>query len=179
MALASDHTLITAIPGWLTTHQSFAAVLVFVLGFAESIVLIAILVPSSVLLAGIGASYAASGGSLEILWLAGALGAAAGDAASFGMGHYLRDDAARTWPFRRYPELARRGRKVFERWGWFALVISKFAFGVRPFVALTAGIVAMPLMNFLVASLISSVLWAGAALGFGYAATVALQAFFA
>lgn len=179
MAIMSDNALITAITDWLASHQGFAALLVFLLGFAESIVLIAILVPSSVLLAGIGASYAASGGALELLWLAGASGALAGDATSFAMGHYLRDDAARTWPFRRYPELTRRGRQVFERWGWFALVVGKFAFGVRPFVALTAGIVEMPLGNFLIASLMSCILWAGAALGFGYAAVLAFEAFFA
>lgn len=154
---------------WFEANQELAALFVFLFGFAESIVLLAVLVPSSVLFAGVGATYAASGGSLELLWLAGSLGAVLGDTTSFALGQVLREDAAKVWPLRRYPKLLERGRAVFKRWGWFALILSKFTFGLRPFVPIAAGILSMRLRHFVVASTASSVLWAGTSLGLGYA----------
>ena len=155
---------------WFEANQELAALFIFLFGFAESIVLVAVLVPSSLLFAGVGASYAAAGGSLELLWLAGSLGAVTGDTVSFALGHVLREDAAKVWPLRRYPKLLERGRSAFKRWGWFALIVGKFSFGLRPFVPIAAGILSMRSSHFLAASTLSSLLWAGVSLGFGYAA---------
>ena len=160
----------TSFLNWFEANQDLAALMVFLFGFAESIVVLAVLVPSSVLFAGVGATYAASGGSLELLWLAGALGAVLGDAVSFALGRFLREDAAKAWPLRRYPRLLKKGRAVFKRWGWFALFLGKFTFGLRPFVPIAAGILSMRYWHFLSASTASSLLWAGVSLGFGYAA---------
>ncbi|MEO0809453.1 MAG: DedA family protein [Pseudomonadota bacterium] len=164
--LESD--VLPALLRWIEQHQGLAVAAVFFIGFAESIVLLAVLVPSTILLAGIGSSFAATGGSIELLWISGAVGATAGDSASFAIGRYFRDDLPRIWPFRRYPMLLERSELVFRQWGWFALIASKFAFGVRPFVPLTAGALSMPFIGFLVLSAISCILWAGTALGIGY-----------
>ena len=169
-ATTAFESWIAAFLTWFEANQELAALLVFLFGFAESIVLLAVLVPSSVLFAGVGATYAASGGSLELLWLAGSVGAVLGDTASFALGHFLRDDAATVWPLRRYPRLLEKGRAVFRRWGWFALILSKFTFGLRPFVPIAAGVLSMRYWHFLAASAASSLLWAGVSLGFGYAA---------
>lgn len=170
--------MIAAFLTWFETNQDLTVAIVFLFGFAESIVLLAFLVPSSVVFAAIGATYAASGGSVELLWMYGALGAVLGDAVSFGMGRHFREDAKSVWPLNRYPALFARARSVFDRWGWFAIVASKFTFGLRPFVPVAAGIWEMPFRSFMAASLVSSVLWAGAALGSGYATATALISLF-
>ncbi len=154
---------------WLDNHQSYAILAVFCAGFAESIVLLAILVPSSLFLAGIGSSYSAIGGPIGLLWIAATAGAVLGDSISFAMGRYLQHDIPRLWPFRQYPALIERSHYVFHRWGWFAFILGKFSFGIRPFVSVTAGVIAMPARAFIIASVLSSLLWAGAALGFGFA----------
>ena len=164
---------------WLKANQQFAVVAIFWLGFAESIVLLAIVVPSTLLFAGIGAAYAGAGGSLELLWLAGALGAVCGDTTSYALGRWLRDDVPKAWPFRRYPKLFQRSSDIFRRWGWFAIILGKFTFGLRPLVPVSAGIVTMPLVHFILASLVSCVIWAGLALGFGYAAAKVLYSLMA
>ena len=164
---------------WLRANHQFAAIAVFWLGFAESIVLLAVVVPSTLLFAGIGAAYAGSGGSLEVPWLAGAAGAVCGDTASYAIGRWLRHDVPRAWPFRRYPQLFARSSDIFRRWGWFAIILGKFTFGLRPLVPVSAGIVTMPLTHFILASAVSCILWAGLALGFGYAAVQLLYSLFA
>ncbi|MGI9524094.1 MAG: DedA family protein [Hyphomicrobiaceae bacterium] len=165
----------TALSTLVQDNAEYAVAAVFLLGFAESLVLVALFVPSTVFFAGIGATYAAAGGTLEALWVAGALGATAGDTLSFGLGRYFRDDAAKRWPLNQFPDLITRGERLFAAWGWLAIVISKFAFGLRPFVPVVAGIVAMPVVRFLAASAISCVIWAGSALGLGYAATIVVR----
>ena len=164
---------------WLRANHQFAVIVIFWLGFAESIVLLAIIVPSTLLFAGIGAAYAGSGGSLEVLWLAGAAGAACGDTISYAIGRWLRHDVPRAWPFRRYPSLFAQSGDFFRRWGWIAIILGKFTFGLRPLVPVSAGIVTMPLMPFILASAVSCVLWAGLALGFGYALAKLLYSMFA
>ena len=155
---------------WIEQHQAAMLGAVFFISFAESIILLSILVPSTVLLAGIGASFAATDGKIELMWLAASAGAVAGDSTSLAMGRCFRNDISRIWPFSRYPDLVKRSETVFRQWGWFALIVSKFAYGVRPFIPLTAGMLSMPLASFLLLSAISSVLWAAVALGVGFGA---------
>ncbi len=162
------HTWVATIVTWTEANPLLAMFAVFMFAFAESVILLAVLVPSTLIFAGIGALYATAGDTLLLLWLAGSLGAVSGDAFSFSLGRILKDDLHTYWPFRDYPHVLAHSRIIFQDWGWFALIASKFAFGVRPFVPLTAGMLAMPTRVFLLASSVSGILWAGAMLGAGY-----------
>lgn len=159
---------IETVVAWTEDNLALAMVTVFILAFAESVVLLAILVPSTLIFAGIGAIYATAGDTLALLWLAGSIGAVGGDTFSFSMGRILKDDLDRHWPFRDYPQFLAHSKVVFREWGWFALIASKFAFGLRPFVPLTAGMLAMPTRTFLLASSVAGALWAGVMLGAGF-----------
>src|SRR5690606_39440762 len=63
----------------------FVEVLVFVLGLAESIALVSLFVPSTILFLGIGAVHSAAGGEFWPVWMAGATGAWVGDCISYGL----------------------------------------------------------------------------------------------
>ena len=169
---------ITIVVTWTKANPALAMLAVFMFAFAESVVVLAILVPSTLIFAGIGALYATAGDTLALLWLAGSLGAICGDAFSFSMGRFFKDNIHAYWPFRDYPTVLARSRKLFREWGWFALIASKFAFGLRPFVPLTAGMLAMPVRIFFVASSVSGVLWAGVMLGAGFVLARAFSVFF-
>lgn len=156
---------------FMRDNPGFAAPLVFALGLAESIALISLFVPSTVLFLAIGALHHAAGGSFVEVWLAGAAGAFLGDLGSYAIGWYFRDDIHRVWPFSRRPEWLDAAKAFFRKWGAFGIIGSKFLGMLRPFVPVVAGAVHMPRPVFVLASAISALIWAGVFLspGFGIA----------
>jgi membrane protein DedA with SNARE-associated domain len=152
-------------------NAHLTAPVVFALGFAESIALVSLFVPSTFLFLGIGAVYSASGGEFWPIWLAGATGAAIGDCLSYGLGRYFKNDVRRIWPISKYPALIPRGQVLFERWGVFSIIIGKFVGGLRPFVPVVAGMLTMPVGLFVLGSVASSLLWAGVFLAPGFGIT--------
>ncbi len=152
----------TAALDFVRANQDLAQPIVFALGFAESVALIAWAVPSSILLLAIGGLFGAQGTSIWALCLAGGLGACLGDLLSYTFGRYFKGDAVRYWPLSRKPELLSHGERFFGRWGVYGIVGSKFLGPVRSFVPIIAGVVGMRQVPFLIASALSSLMWATA-----------------
>lgn len=153
---------------FIAANIALAEPLVFVLGFAESIVFLSLLVPSTVLFLAIGGLHQAAGGHFVPLWLAAASGAFLGDIVSYAIGRYLKNDVAGIWPFTRKPEWYVLARAFFQRWGMLGVIGSKFLGMLRPFVPVVAGAAGMPWPLFLISSAISCLAWAGAFLGPGH-----------
>lgn len=149
-------------------HTELTGVVVFALGFAESIVLVSLFVPSTALFLGLGALHSAAGGEFWPVWLAGASGSFAGDCVSYAVGRWFKADVVKLWPISRYPELVPKGQALFQRWGALSIVGSKFVGGLRPFVPVVAGAMSMPWAIFIIGSAASSLLWAGVFLSPGY-----------
>lgn len=149
-------------------HRELVAPIVFLLGMGESIAGLSLLIPSTFLFLAIGGIDSAAGGSFWPVWMAGAGGAFVGDVLSFELGRYFRDDIGGVWPFRTRPQLYVLARTFCVRWGALAVIGSKFAAGLRPFVPVVAGALGTRLPVFLVASAVSCLLWAGAFLAPGY-----------
>jgi len=63
----------------------------------------------------------------------------------------------------------RQTENIFERWGFYSLVVSKFIPGFSTVAPPVAGALRMPLGQFVLATLASATLWVGAALGVGLA----------
>jgi len=153
-------------------HDQWIAPLVFILGFCESIALVSLFVPSTILFLGIGAIHSAAGGEFVPVWLAGAAGALIGDIVSYLIGLYFKDSINTVWPFKKYPSLIGKAKDLDRKWGAIAMVGSKFLGMLRPFAPVMAGTIAMPWERFLLASAAGSLLWAGAFLAPGYGLTL-------
>lgn len=149
-------------------HVAWTAAFVFLLGFAESIAFISLFVPSTILFLMIGGVHSAAGGSFLPVWIAGSVGAAIGDVISYFAGRYFHADVDRIWPFSKMPGLLPKAKLLFDRYGFWSIVIGKFFGGLRPFVPVVAGMMNMPFWLFLPASVISSFVWAGVFLAPGY-----------
>ena len=160
--------IIARITEFVREHSTLVELVVFALGFAESLVLVSIFVPSSALFLAIGTAHSAAGGDFLTLWLAGAAGAICGDVVSFGAGRYFKSDIQKVWPFSSYPSLFPRCRLLFRRWGVWAIVAGKFMGNARPFLPVVAGAMTMRWPKFIAASIVSSLLWAGVFLAPGY-----------
>lgn len=154
--------------GLVREHLSLAEPTVFLMGFAEGIPGLSLLVPSSALFLAIGGAHGAAGGQFWHLWLAASAGAVFGDCVTYSIGRWLERDIERMRYFKVHPDALAKGHALFERWGWLAVLGGKFTGFARPFIPVVAGIVAMPFPLFLAASSLSSLAWAGAFLAPGY-----------
>lgn len=148
-------------------HREWAAPIVFVLAFGESLALVSLLFPATVLLWGIGAMIGASGIEFWPVYFAAAIGAGLGDWLSYWLGFHYHEQIARMWPLSRHPEMVEKGHRFFEKWGWPGVFLGRFLGPLRAIVPLVAGACEMPRAQFQIANWTSAFLWAGVTLAPG------------
>ena len=149
-------------------NEVLVEVIVFILGFAESLVFVSFFVPASVLFLAIAGLHSAVDGPFLPLLVAGAAGCLAGDIVSFAIGWRVRKNVRRWWPFTSRPDLLARMRLLFGRHCSFAILVSKFVGPFRPVAPVFAGAMRMGWVPFVGASAASSLAWAAAFLAPAY-----------
>jgi membrane protein DedA with SNARE-associated domain len=149
-----------AILAFVREQEIWAAPIVFVLAFGESLAFVSLLLPATVILFGIGGLIGATGIGFWPIWIAAASGAALGDWFSYWLGSHYKREIARVWPLSRRPNLLPRGEAFFRKWGTAGIFLGRFFGPLRSAVPLVAGICAMPWMPFQIANVASAVVWA-------------------
>jgi undecaprenyl-diphosphatase len=147
---------------WVSLHPLWAGLIIFLVAMAESIALVGIVVPGVIIMIGIGALIAA--GAIEF-WSAfvwAVSGAIVGDGFSFWLGRRLRGRAAQLWPLNRHPETLERGIEFFRRYGVKSVAFGRFFGPIRAVVPLVAGMMDMPPPRYIVANVLSALVWAPA-----------------
>jgi undecaprenyl-diphosphatase len=135
---------------------------VFVVAFSESVAIVGLLVPGVVMMFGFGALIAT--GTLEfwnVFWWAVA-GAVVGDGLSFWLGRHFQDRLQGFWPFNRHPTTLQRGIIFFQRYGGKSVALGRFFGPVRAIIPLVAGMLGMSPLRFLIANILSALVWAPA-----------------
>jgi membrane protein DedA with SNARE-associated domain len=153
-----------AVAEFVRDHQAWAAPIVLLLAFGESLAFISLLIPAWGALVAIGALIGVSGISFWPIWLAGGLGAALGDWISYWFGYRYKERVAQMWPLTRYPSLLPRGETFVRKWGVPSIFIGRFFGPLRASVPLAAGIFEMDYVQFQVANFVSALVWAAALL---------------
>jgi len=153
--------------GFVRDHQTWAAPIVLLLAFGESLAFISLLIPAWGVLIAIGALIGASGVSFWPVWIAGGIGAAIGDWLSYWFGFRFKNRVAEMWPLSRYPDLLPRGEAFVQKWGVPSIYIGRFFGPLRATVPLAAGIFEMPYGRFQLANWISALIWSAVLLLFG------------
>jgi len=156
-----------ALADFVRDHSAWAAPIVLVLAFGESLAFISLLIPAWGALVAIGALIGASGIAFWPLCLAGGIGAALGDWLSYWFGFRYKERVAQMWPLSRYPEILPRGEAFVRKWGVPSIFIGRFFGPLRASVPLAAGIFEMPYWSFQIANWVSALIWAAALLLFG------------
>jgi membrane protein DedA with SNARE-associated domain len=149
-----------AIVAFIAANQAWAPLIVGLLAFAESLAILSIIVPSTVILLAISGLIGLSGIPFWPVWLGAVVGAFLGDTISYAVGRYFKDEALRMWPLSKYPDMVERGRGFFARWGAPGVFIGRFFGPLRAVVPLIAGILAMPLFLFQMVNASSAMAWA-------------------
>lgn len=147
---------------WIVHHPHWAAAAVFIASLAESLVVVGLFIPGTLVMFGVGTLVAV--GALE-LWptLAwAAAGAIAGDGIGYWLGRRYRERLRCAWPLRRYPRLVAGGEAFFCRYGGMSVLLGRFIGPVRPMIPAVAGMLGMPPLRFFAANILSALAWAPA-----------------
>jgi membrane protein DedA with SNARE-associated domain len=160
---------------FVRVHQVWAAPVVFVLCFAESLAFISLLIPAWAALVGIGALISASGLSFWPIWVAGSIGAALGDWLSYWIGFKLENRVYHMWPLSQHPHLIPAGEDFVKKWGAAAIFIGRFSGPLRASVPIVAGVFAMPYWTFQIANFTSAFIWAAVLLTLGDVTSMSIK----
>jgi undecaprenyl-diphosphatase len=94
---------------FITQHSGMAYGAIFLVSFSESLALVGLLMPGTMIMFGIGAVVATGSLGLAPVLLLAMAGAVAGDGVSYWLGHHYRESLRSIWPFSRYPEILNKG----------------------------------------------------------------------
>ncbi len=144
---------------FMREHAAWAAPATFAIAFLESLAVVSLFVPATVMLLGLGALVAAGAIGFWEVFAAGVVGAILGNSLSYWVGRRFKDSIAHSWPFRQRPELLTRGHSFFDQHGGKSVFIGRFFGPTRAVVPLVAGMTEMPRQRFLAANVLSAIVW--------------------
>lgn len=153
---------------FLEQHQVWAAPIVGLIVFGESLAVVGLVVPATAIMLVIGGLL--GGGVLHPLpvVVCAILGAVLGDIVSYAVGRSMGPRVVYRWPFARYREQVARTRLFFRRFGFATIFFGRFLGPIRSTVPLVAGIMAMDQRRFQLANVLSAILWAPVMLAPGW-----------
>jgi len=153
------HNTAQTIIEFMRAHEVWAAPIVGMMAFGESLAFIALVLPAWAILVAVGTLISQGGLNFWPIWVAGAIGAALGDRLSYWVGSKVGPAVALMWPLSRHPYLIPRGERFVAKWGALAIFIGRFLGPLRAVVPLVAGIFAMPFWPFQIANFVSALAW--------------------
>lgn len=99
------------------------------------------------------------------VFLAGTIGGIVGDSVGYAIGRIFHENAK---DYRFYQVAQPRVEKLIEKFGGFAIIISKYIYGIRVAVCLSYGVSKMPYLRFLGLSALSCSIWVLLLSGLGF-----------
>ena len=145
---------------FITLHPALAYGTVFLVSLSESLALVGLVVPGTMIMFGIGAVVATGSLGLQPVLLLAAAGAIAGDGISYWLGRHYQEKLRRIWPFSRYSGLLKNGEAFFHRHGGKSILLGRFVGPVRPVIPVVAGMLGMRPLHFAVVNVASAIGWA-------------------
>lgn len=169
--------LVAAIGDFARTHVFWAAPILGLTTFGESMVFIGAFFPATALMVSAGGLIGA--GVLDpwpvLIWCI--VGASAGDAVSYWLGRRVGPRAWRHPWVKDHRRTLARARLFFRKYGTASIFLCRFMGPVRAFVPLIAGMTAMSQIRFQVANVVSAAIWVPLMLAPGWLAARSLIEF--
>ena len=144
---------------FMQAHAAWTVPATFIIAFAESLAVVSLFVPATVMLVGIGALVSSGVVGFAEVFAAGVGGAVLGNSISYWVGDRFKHSLADSWPFRKRPDLLERGHSFFEQHGGKSVFIGRFFGPTRAVIPLIAGMTRMPKRRFLAANVLSALVW--------------------
>jgi membrane-associated protein len=137
--------------------------------FAESALLIGVILPGDSLLFTLGLIAATTNVNVWLLWLCCFTAAVIGDGAGYALGKKYGSaifNKPKSLVFK--PENVVLTQKYFEKYGKKTIVISRFTPVIRSIVPTMAGVAGMPYRDFALYNALGGLLWTGTLIALGY-----------
>ena len=144
---------------FIKENQSYAPLVVFLMSMGETIVVVSVFIPSTILLFGIGGLMAASGVPLVPSLIAGGLGAALGFSIMYLISATMNERLLTIWPFSTYPDTLAKAKDFSRRWGAWGVAIGHFTGPIRVLIPIVAGLTHMPPVPFMLANMLGAAGW--------------------
>lgn len=153
---------------FMSQHSAWAGPIVGLLAFGESLVVIGLFIPATLLMIAVGGLIGA--GTLDPFWtMTWAFGGAVvGDWVSYAIGRWLGPSIYRRWPLNRHRTLVARARLFFRRYGFISIFVGRFLGPVRSTIPLVAGVMEMSHRKFQIANVTSALVWVPVMFAPGY-----------
>jgi membrane protein DedA with SNARE-associated domain len=153
--------------GWIATfiafverNQEWFPLIMVVFAAAETTAFLSILIPSTPVLAAVGALAATGAVGFLPLWIGATIGALIGSTFSYWLGRRYGSHVLTMRPLRDHPEMVEKTRAAFTEYGPVTILIGHFTTIFRPVVFLMAGMSHMTVPRFLFWNGLGCVAWA-------------------
>lgn len=161
---------------FIQNNQSWAGLVIFLMTFGESLFVLGLFIPATVLLFATGTLIATGVLDAGTILIWGVVGAILGDAVSFWLGRWMGPKFLRHKYLNKHRRQVARARLFFYRYGFLAVLIARFLGPLRCFIPTVAGVMGMPEIRFQIANIVSAILWLPALLAPGYLASLSVEA---
>lgn len=170
-----DSEFVNALFAWMAAHPGWMGFVIFLSAAAESLTIVGVIIPGALVMFTLGAFIGLGHVDFWSAYAWSALGAVVGDAVSFWIGRAFHQSIRRVWPFAKHPEMLARSEDFFRKHGGKGVLFGRFFGPVRGTIPTVAGMMDMTWRNFMVANIVSAVLWAPAYLIPGMAFGASLE----
>ncbi|MFG1173784.1 DedA family protein [Erwiniaceae bacterium CAU 1747] len=143
----------------ITQSLAWSLLAVGLVTFLESLALVGLLLPGTVLMASFGALIGSGQVELYPAWLAGIIGCLLGDWISYLIGWQFKGPLHR-WSFiKRHQKLMDKTEHALHEHSMLTIIVGRFIGPTRPLIPLVAGMLELPVRKFLPPNLIGCILW--------------------
>ena len=161
----------------ITQSLAFTLMVVLLVAFFESLALVGLLLPGTVMMASIGALIGSGKVDFYYAWAAGIVGCLLGDWISYFVGRAFKGPLHR-WSFlKKNKALLDKTEHALHQHSMATILIGRFVGPTRPLVPMVAGMLDMPFGRFLLVSLCAAAGWSMAYLFAPSAGLFALAVF--
>nr|WP_154325318.1 DedA family protein [Pantoea sp. 201603H] len=143
----------------ITQSLAWSLVAVMMVAFLESLALVGLLLPGTVLMATLGALIGSGQMGLYPAWGAGIIGCFLGDWISYYIGWQFKGPLHR-WSFlKKHQAMLDKTEHALHQHSMFTILVGRFIGPTRPLIPMVAGMLELPVRKFIPPNIIGCLLW--------------------
>jgi undecaprenyl-diphosphatase len=144
----------------IASHSHIAYFLIFLISLLESLAIVGLVFPGTLIMLGVGVVVSTGTLSLKPVIIAAIIGSIMGDGLSYWLGRIYHQSLKGLWPFSRHPGILPRGELFFHKHGGKSVLFGRFIGPMRPVIPIVAGMLGMPPLRFTLVNVASGIAWA-------------------